>query len=79
MHKLVLDLADRDLEISRAHRLPKPPHFSAEYPRDVLARIHFYNAKEKAMLDVKHATNLPEPFTAITLYVKLSKATMENC
>lgn len=78
MRALVPDLTDRDLEIDRAHRLPKPPHLPAEKPRDVLARIHFFNAKEKVMFAAKRSPNLPDPFTAIALYTDLSKVTMEN-
>lgn len=78
MQALLPDLTTRDMEIDRAHRLPKPSHLPASTPRDVLARIHFFTTKEKIMYAAKRATRLPDPFTNIALYADLSKATMEN-
>lgn len=72
------DLSTRDMEIDRAHRLPKPYHLPTSTPRDVLALIHFFTVKEKVMYAAKRATRLPDPFTNIALYADLSKTTMEN-
>lgn len=42
---LVPFLSGPDLAIDRIHRLPKPSFLPAEVPRDVLLRVHFYQAK----------------------------------
>lgn len=78
MRALSPDLSARDMEIDRAHRLPKPSHLPASTPRDVLARIHFFTVKEKVMHAAKRTARLPDPFANIALYADLSKATMEN-
>lgn len=50
---MLLDLSRIELTIDCIHRIPKPRHLEEAVPRDVLLRIHFYQAKEQMLLKVK--------------------------
>lgn len=45
--------------IVRAHRIFKPPHIPAEKPCDLLASIHFFQAKEKNTPICQEYVDLP--------------------
>lgn len=45
--------SERDIEIDRAHRLPRPKSVDPALPRDVIARIHFFNTKEKLLREMR--------------------------
>lgn len=65
-----------DLVIDRAHRLPKPKGLSADTPRDVIARIHFFHIKEDLMITARKIQQLPDPFTQVKLFADLSQTTL---
>lgn len=74
--KLMPTIPHQQLEIDRAHRLPKPPHISEKLPRDVIAKIHFYEVKDQLMQYARRNSPLPDPLTGIVLYADLSQATI---
>ncbi|XP_056425356.1 uncharacterized protein LOC130366998 [Hyla sarda] len=41
------DCTPQELEVDRAHRIPKPRHLDESVPRDILARVHFFYHKRK--------------------------------
>lgn len=74
--KLLPTIPQQELEIDRAHRLPKPSHISEKLPRDVIARIHFFEVKDQLMQFARRNSPLPDPYTGIILYADLSQATI---
>lgn len=74
--KLMPTIPHQQLEIDRAHRLPKPPHISEKLPRDIIAKIHFYEVKDQLMQYARRNSPLPDPLTGIVLYADLSQATI---
>lgn len=75
---LVPSVSDTELLIDRSHCIPKLPFLKGEVPRDVLAHIHFYRAKEEVLNAAKHLPTLPEPFVHIKLFSDLSATTMQT-
>ena len=73
---LIPSLQKQDLVIDRAHRLPKPSHITAKLPRDVIAKIHFFQTKDMLMHFARHHAPLPDPYAGIILYSDLSQATI---
>lgn len=71
--KFIITIPHQQLEIDR---LPKPPHISEKLPRDVIARIHFYEVNDQLMQYAQRNSLLPDPYTVIVLYTDLSQATI---
>lgn len=72
--KLLPDLNTQDLLIDRVHRIQKPSHLPASVPRDTLARLHYFHAKERIICATRSLPQLLEPFTQISLYNDISVA-----
>lgn len=66
----------RDLVIDRTHCIAKPTSLPDIVPRDVLARIHFFHKKDRAMAAVCNAGKLSDPFSHINIYADLSATTL---
>lgn len=73
---LIPSLQNQDLVIDRAHRLPKPSYIPEKLPRDVIAKIHFFQTKDIVMQFARHHAPLPDPYAGITMYSDLSQATI---
>ncbi|CAH2248605.1 Hypothetical predicted protein, partial [Pelobates cultripes] len=56
--------------LDRAHRLPRPARFSADTPKDVIARLHYYGSKEQLMTAAWKISNLPEPYQSIQIFAE---------
>lgn len=67
-----------DIEVDRAHRIPKPKFLPDTAPRDTLARIHYYHVKERGMAAAKRSPAVPEEFNGISLYADISQQTGLN-
>lgn len=61
LQKIIIDfiptLQNQELVIDRAHRLPKPPHIPEKLPRDVIAKMHFFQMKDMLMQYARHHTH----------------------
>lgn len=66
----------RDLVIDRAHHIAKPNSLPDSVLRDVLARIHFFHIKDRAMAAARKAGKLPDPFAHINIYADLLATTL---
>lgn len=66
----------QDLIIDRAHHIAKPNTLPDMVPRDVLARIHFFNLKDRAMAAARKVRKLPDPFFHISIYADLKAVTL---
>lgn len=75
---LIPSLAPLDLTIDRAHRIFKPPHIPAEMPRNVLAGLHFYQAKDCILLGARNTPSFPEPYSSLVIYADISAATAQK-
>ena len=73
---LIPSVSKQELEIDRAHRLPKPQHIAEKLPRDVIARIHFFGVKDQLMQYARRHSPLPDPYAGIILFSDLSQATI---
>ncbi|XP_069610864.1 zinc finger protein 850-like [Ranitomeya imitator] len=62
----------KDIIIDRVHRIPKPSGLGPSVPRDVLARIHFYEMKEDFLQALRKNPTLPERFAHISVFPDLS-------
>lgn len=58
---LLPELSTVELTVDRIHRIPKPHHLEEAIPRDVLLRIHFYQAKEQILSKARETPILPAP------------------
>lgn len=65
-------LSELELTVDRCHRLSKLAYLHANVPRDVLARIHFYNVKEAVMAASGKLKALPYPYSTVSIYLDLS-------
>ncbi|CAH2282104.1 Hypothetical predicted protein [Pelobates cultripes] len=63
------------LIIDRAHRLRRPKHLPTTAARDVIARIHFFHAKERIMKASRKA-DMPEAYSSIKIFADLSADTL---
>lgn len=61
---VVPSLTSEDLTIHRIHCIPKPSFLPPEVPRDVLMRIHFFQAKKMGVLSTVPYT--PQKFAVHT-------------
>lgn len=43
----LLHCSIQDLTINKIHRIPKPQHLPSQIPRNMIARIHFFQVKEE--------------------------------
>lgn len=69
--------SSQELEIDRAHRVPRPRHLDESVPRDILARVHFFSVKEKLMNFSRLNGGLPAPYHHVAIYADLSAATLQ--
>lgn len=74
---LLPELSPIELTIDRIHRIPKPKHLEESIPRDVILRIHFYQAKEQILSKARELTTLPPPYSDIQLFADLSQFTLQ--
>lgn len=61
----------QDLVIDRAHRLVKHKFLHASVLRDVIARIYFFQIKDRATVVALKMWKIPETFTYISLFADL--------
>lgn len=78
MKAYVPDMSDAGLHIDRIHRLPKPSHLPENIPRDVLMRVHFFQAKERFMIAFRKNKHPPGQYSSIQLFADLSQFTMQR-
>ncbi|CAH2276089.1 Hypothetical predicted protein [Pelobates cultripes] len=62
--------------LDRVHRLPRPARFTADTPKDVIARFHYYTSKEAIFSSTRKMEHLPEPYQKISIYADISVTTM---
>lgn len=74
---LLPELSPIELTIDRIHRIAKPRHLEEAVPRDVLLRVHFFQAKEQILSRARALRNLPAPYADIQLYADLSQHTLQ--
>ena len=74
---LLPELSSIELTIDRIHRIPKPRHLADTVPRDVLLRIHFYQAKEQILHKARTLQTLPAPYADIQMYADLFQHTLQ--
>ncbi|CAH2300985.1 Hypothetical predicted protein [Pelobates cultripes] len=75
---LAPDLPADVLLFDRAHRVMKPKFLPEEAPRDILACLHYYHAKEALMQASRWRKDLPAPYNTIQLYSDLSARTLQK-
>ncbi|CAH2251460.1 Hypothetical predicted protein [Pelobates cultripes] len=83
LHNYLLDLFQSltpethpdQLIIDRAHRLRRPKHLPTTAAQDVIARIHFFHAKERIMKASRKA-GMPETYNSIKIFADLSADTL---
>lgn len=74
---LIPELTPTELTIDRIHKIPKPRHLENSIPRDILMRIHFYQAKELILSKSRAITILAAPYNGIQIYADLSQHTLQ--
>ncbi|CAH2328673.1 Hypothetical predicted protein [Pelobates cultripes] len=62
------------LVVDRVHRLRRPQHLPATAERDVIARIHFFHAKE---LIASRTAEMSDPYGHIKMFADLSAETLQ--
>lgn len=75
---LLPDLSDMEITIDRVHRLPKPSYLSEHIPRDVILRLHFYQAKEQLMMVMRKKEHIPAQYQHLQFYADLSQYTLQK-
>ncbi|CAH2300972.1 Hypothetical predicted protein [Pelobates cultripes] len=74
--QLTPELHPDQLIIDRAHRLRRPAHLPTSSTRDVIARIHFFHAKERILRATRNA-ELPDKFRDIKIFSDLLAETLQ--
>lgn len=72
---IVPELSLLDMTVDRIHRITKPRHLEDAIPRDVLLRVHFYQAKEQILTKARILNPLPTPYSE--LFADLSQYTLQ--
>ncbi|CAH2320127.1 Hypothetical predicted protein [Pelobates cultripes] len=75
---LVPHLEDEAWMLKRVHRLPRPTRFTADTPKDTIARFHYYGSKEELLKATRTTAMLQEPYQTISIDADLSAATMAH-
>ncbi|XP_056377033.1 uncharacterized protein LOC130273762 [Hyla sarda] len=75
---LLPDCSAQEMEIDRAHRLPRSRNIDPSVPRDVIARFHFFKTKENILQAMRHTKELPERFKHINIFIDLSQTTIQQ-
>lgn len=78
LQEMLPDATVTDLSIDRIHRLPKPKHLPDHLPRDTIARIHFYQTKEKFLQCMRKPDNALPCIQGLSFFTDLSAYTMQR-
>ncbi|CAH2295039.1 Hypothetical predicted protein [Pelobates cultripes] len=72
---LVPELHPDQLIIDRAHRLCRPKHLPQTAVRDVIARIHFFHAKDR-ILRASRSSGMPPEYSSLKIFADISADTL---
>ncbi|CAH2274640.1 Hypothetical predicted protein [Pelobates cultripes] len=74
--QLTPELHPDQLLLDRAHRLQRPSHLPTTAARDVIARVHFFHAKER-IIRANRNKGMPEKYHNIKIFSDLSAETLQ--
>lgn len=75
---LLGQVADHPLKIDRVHRALRPRNLSADTPRDVICRVHYYEEKELITRKAREAASLDFDGASLSFFPDLARETLER-